>query len=136
MYNRTIWQDEVEGVQEGTDMNASNFNNLEAGTMEAYALAALNASYRRYGNDVAKNSEVIVVQATLTGSETPNTVDIPAAATRNSVNYNIVAEIKSVTGGTAGDIIPLTKQANGFTVKYNGSASSVVVRFNITGGMI
>jgi len=41
-----------------------------------------------------------------------------------------------VTGGTAGDIIPITKQANGFTVKYNGTASSVVVLFNISGGMI
>lgn len=136
MYKRTIWQDHVEGVQNGTDMNAANFNNIEAGTMEANALAALNAAYRRYANDIAKNNEVVVVEATLTGSNTSNSVVIPSGYTRNGVNYNIVPEIKSVTGGTAGDIIPGTKQANGFTVKYNGSASSVVVRFHVTGGMI
>lgn len=136
MYKRTIWQDHVEGIQEGTDLNAANLNNIEAGTMEANALAALNAAYRRYGNDVAKNSEVVVVEATLTGSDVSNSVAIPETAIRNNANYNIASEIKSVNGGTAGDIILLTKQANGFTVKYNGTANSVTVRFNISGGMI
>lgn len=136
MYKRTIWQDHVEGVQEGTDMSADNFNNIEAGTMEAAALASLNAAYRRYGNDVAKNSEIVVVEAELTGANTAKSVVIPPEFTRNTTNYNIVSEIKSVNGGTAGDIIPITKQANGFTVKYNGTASSIVVRFCITGGMI
>jgi len=136
MYKPTIWQDHVEGIQDGTDMNAANFNNLEAGTLEANTLAALNAAYRRYGNDIAKNNEVFVVEATLTGSETDNSVALPESATRNTTTYNIIPEIKSVTGGTAGDIIPITKQANGFTVKYNGTASSVVVLFNISGGMI
>jgi len=41
MYKPTIWQDHVEGIQDGTDMNAANFNNLEAGTLEANTLAAL-----------------------------------------------------------------------------------------------
>ena len=49
MYKRTIWQDHVEGVQDGTDLNAANFNKLEAGTMEANALAAMNAAFHRYG---------------------------------------------------------------------------------------
>ena len=135
MYKRQIWQDHVEGIQDGTDMNAANFNNLEAGTMEAAALAAMNAAHRRYCNDMAMNAETIVVEATLTGSGTTNSVDIPAAKTRNMTDYNIVSEVKSVTGGTAGDIIPATKQANGFTVKYNGTASSIVVRFLVSGGM-
>lgn len=135
MYKRQIWQDHVEGIQEGTDMNAANFNNLEAGTMEASALAAMNAAHQRYCSDMALNAETIVVEATLTGSGTTNSVEIPAAHTRNMTIYNIVAEVKSVTGGTAGDIIPITKQANGFTVKYNGNATSIVVRFHVSGGM-
>ena len=136
MYKRTFWQDHVEGVQEGTDMSAENFNNLEAGTMEAAALAGLNAAYRRYGNDIAKNNEIVVVEVTLSGANVEQNVDIPANLTRNGTEYIIVPELKSVTGGSAGDIIPVTKQANGFTVKYNGTASSIVVRFNISGGMI
>lgn len=135
MYKRQIWQDHVEGIQEGTDMNAANFNNLEAGTMEAVALAAMNAAHRRYCNDMALNAETIVVEATLTGSGTENSVDLPAAKTRNFTAYNVAAEVKSVTGGTAGDIIILTKQANGFKVKYNGDATSIVVRFHVSGGM-
>ena len=135
MYKRLFWQDHVEGIQEGTDMNATNFNNLEAGTMEAAALAAMNAAHRRYCNDMALNAETTVVEATLTGSGTTNSVDLPADRTRNMTAYNVVAEVKSVTGGTAGDIIPVTKQANGFTVKYNGTASSIVVRFLVSGGM-
>ena len=135
MYKRTIWQDHVEGIQEGTDMNAANFNNLEAGTMEAAALAAMNAANRRYCNDMALNAETIAVEATLTGSGVENSVDLPAAKTRNMTAYNVVAEVKSVTGGTAGDVLILTKQANGFKVKYNGNASSIVVRFHVSGGM-
>ena len=135
MYKRQIWQDHVEGIQEGTDLNAANFNNLEAGTMEAAALAAMNAAHRRYCNDMALNAETVVVEATLTGSGTTNSVEIPADKMRNMTTYNIVAEVKSVTGGNAGDIIPVTKQANGFTVKYNGTASSIVVRFHVSGGM-
>lgn len=135
MYKRQFWQDHVEGIQEGTDMNAANFNNIEAGVMEAEALAAMNAAQRRYCNDMALNAETIVVEATLTGSGTTNSVNLPEANTRNMTTYNIVAEIKSVTGGTAGDIIPVTKQANGFTVKYNGTASDITVRFHVSGGM-
>ena len=136
MYKRTIWQDHVEGIQEGTDMNASNFNNIEAGIMEANALASLNAEYRRYSNDVAKNCEVVIVEATLTGTNTPHSIAIPGHATRNSENYNVVPELSTINEGTAGDIIILSKQANGFTAIYNGSAKSIVVRFHISGGMI
>ena len=135
MYKRQIWQDHVEGIQEGTDMNAANFNNIEAGIMEADALAAMIAANRRYYNDMALNAETIVVEATLSGSGTTHSVDLPAAKLRNMTNYNIVTEVKNVNGGTAGDIIPITKQANGFSVKYNGMASSIVVRFLVSGGM-
>ena len=140
MYKRTIWQDHVDGVQEGTDMSAANFNNLEAGTMEANALAALNTTYRRYDNDIARNSEVVVVEFTFINPDTEYTIAIPETATRNTTDYNIVTEIKRVSYDSvvrrAGDIIIGTKQANGFTAKYNGDSSSVTVRFMISGGMI
>ena len=135
MYKRTIWQDHVEGIQEGTDMNAANFNNLEAGVMEAAALAALNAASSRYSDDMAKNAETIIIEATLTGSNTNNSVSIPEKAKRNMTTYSVVAEIKSVTGGTAGDIVVGTKQTTGFSVKYSGSATSIVVLFHVSGGM-
>ena len=134
MYKRTIWQDHVEGIQEGTDMNAANFNNLEAGTMEAAALAALDAAYRRYAADDAANAKIVSIEQTLTGSSLQS-VDIPASATRNMTSYVVDVEIKSVTGGTCGDITISTKQANGFKAQYNGTATSVSVIFKVSGGM-
>ena len=135
MYKRTIWQDHVEGVQTGTDMSAANFNNLEAGVMEANALMALTASYRRYDNDVAKNSEAVVIDTTIEGN-TSTQVAIPENATRNNTNYNVVAELHAISSGSVGNIVIETKQANGFTVNARSMGGNVGVRFIITGGMI
>ena len=135
MYKRTIWLDDVEGVQEGTDMSASNFNNIEAGVMEANALAALNASYRRYGAEVAKNNEVIAIIKDVAAGDVIDDVVIPANATRNNINYSVATELVSVKDGTAGDFIIISKQANGFQFKNNGTGSCRV-RFLICGGML
>ncbi len=135
MYRRTIWQDQVAGVQDGTDMNAANFNNLEAGTMEAAALAAFNAACRRYEMDEAANAKVIKISQTLTGA-TAQSVVIPAAATRNKTDYFVDVEISSVTGGTCGDVVISTKQANGFMAQYKGNATSVSFIFKVSGGII
>ena len=60
MYNRTIWQDHIEGVQDGTDMNAANFNNIEAGVMEANALAAYNSEMTRSGSAISYGTEDLI----------------------------------------------------------------------------
>ena len=52
MYKPTQWKDHVEGLQEGTDLNAANLNNMERGTMEAQALAAFLAYHRSVGGNV------------------------------------------------------------------------------------
>ena len=136
MYKPTIWQDKVEGVQEGTDMNAANFNNIEIGVMESDALAAMNAAYRRYEADAANDAEVVAISDTLTTSGSAKALDIPTGKTRNRTTYNVAAEINAVSGGTVGDLIIDTKQANGFKAKYTGTATSVTVRFKVSGGMI
>ena len=144
MYKRTMWQDHVEGIQEGTDLNAANFNNLEAGTMEANALAAFNTAYQRYAADVAKNSEPVVVEAEISGpavGDPENFIVIPDIATRNNVNYNVTHEINyknQLTELQIETIIIDQKQVNGFRVSLSGYSSSTIlhVRFIITGGMI
>ena len=134
MYKPTIWQDHVEGVQEGTDMNAANFNNLEVGTMEANALAALNAAHRRYATDVAKNSEMFVFEGTIT--QGISTITIPNGGTRNTANYIVFPVPKEINNGTAGDIIISEKGKTSFKAKYNGTAAVVTAEFHIMGGMI
>ena len=136
MYKPTIWQDKVEGVQEGTDMNAANFNNIEIGVMENDALAAMDAAYRRYEADAAAQEEIVAISETLTTSGTAVAIAIPSGSTRNRTTYNVAAEINAVSGGTVGDLIIDTKQANGFKAKYTGTATSVAIRFKVSGGMI
>ena len=135
MYKRTLWQDHVEGVQEGTPLSAANLNNIEAGTMEANALAALNAEYRRYSADNAKNTEVFSKLVSLSGSGVLHQVSLDGGV-RNNTQYRVDYEIVSVGSGTAGDLVILSKQANGFSVKYLGTSSGIQVIFYISGGMI
>lgn len=138
MYKRTFWKDHVEGVQEGTDMNAAHFNNIEVGAMEANALAALNSEYQRHANDIAKNNEVVTVEQEFGEYGPSDTFEIviPANATRNNINYIVVPEIFGISGADPVTISVHAKQANGFTVSLRGSASTVYVRFHISGGMI
>jgi hypothetical protein len=145
MYKPTIWQDHVEGVQEGTDMNAANFNNIEAGVMEASALAALNAAVSRYSFDMAKNAEVIKIRADAEGAQKRVRVDLPDNKKRNINVYNIVPVVVNSIGdyetnvgwadGVTGDIIIDTQFTDYFEFYYTGSATCVTVEFYISGGM-
>lgn len=134
MYKPTIWVDDVPGVQTGTDLNAANFNNMETGVFESYALAALNSTYQRYANDAAAQTAIMSFTATLTPGT--QTIALPESATRNTTDYSVGATVKSAEGGAAGNIIVNTQQANGFKAKYEGDATSVTVVFGISGGMI
>lgn len=145
MYKPTIWQDHVEGVQEGTNMNAANFNNIEAGVMEASALAALNAAVSRYSFDMAKNAEVIKINSQATGAQKLVKVYFPDNKKRNLIDYKVVPVVINSIGdpdttiyfadGITGDIIIDTKDTDYFEFYYTGSATYVDVDFYISGGM-
>lgn len=142
MYKPTIWQDHVEGVQEGTDMNAANFNNIEVGTMEANALAAMNSAHQRYATDKAKETEVIVVECGLFFSpEAPSSdetfVAIPNNVTRNNTNYSVTPIVThSSSFPLDGIVIVSDKQVNGFKARYTGNYTQISITFLICGGMI
>lgn len=135
MYKAINWVDHVEGIQEGTDQSAANFNNMDAGIFEAIGLNGLLAMRARLQQDAQIEAEVVAIDKTLTGTAQV-TVDIPTTKTRNRTSYNVTAEVSSATGGTVGDIIINTKQANGFKVNYTGTATSVVLRLKVQGGMM
>lgn len=135
MYKAINWVDHVEGIQEGTDQSAANFNNMDAGIFESIGLNGLLAMRARLQRDAQTEAEVVAINQTITGTAEV-TVDIPADKTRNRTVYNVTAEVSSAAGGTVGDIIIGTKQANGFKVKYTGTATSVVLRLKVQGGMM
>ena len=146
MYKPTIWHDHIEGLQDGTDMSAANFNNLEIGAMEANALAALNAAERRYCSDIAKNNEIVLVfedsfsMLDYQGSE--RYIALPENAIRNTTNYNVFWQVYNQHDISGADCVKVysisvtQQQANGFTFKYTSEAPGFSVRFYISGGMI
>ena len=141
MYKRTIWQDHVEGVQDGTDMNAANFNNIEAGTMEANALAAINSAYQRYGMDVAKDNEVfvVIVYATHKGSENYNEVVFPDDKVRKHKDYRITYVLYTGLDKTyTGHVSIVSQSTTGFKYRFSGFevGQGAQVTFYISGGMI
>ena len=135
MYKRTIWQDHVEGIQDGTDMNAANFNNLEAGVMETAALAALNAEISRYSADMAKNTEVFYFSETIQGANEIHRMELGDIGKRNFTNYNVSYGIVMSTGGNVGDFFITEKGLDFFNVEYTGTASDIIVNFYVSGGM-
>ena len=137
MYKRTIWQDHVEGVQEGTDLNAANLNNIEVGTMEANALAALHASYRRYENDVVKDL-VVTTYPEDGGYYIVNGEEGRIPVLRNNANYRIEPEVigRKSESTSAPNFIITKKTAASFTVKQtNTEVGDVEVVFHVSGGM-
>lgn len=133
MYKRTLWQDHVEGVQTGTDLNAANLNNIEVGTLEANALAALDAAYRRYEHDILKDLEVYTA-GPYTISDEQDTVIL--ISRRNNTNYRVVPEFTSNSGFDA-NIYIVDKQLDSFTVRRSSSGTGEIsAMFHVSGGMI
>ena len=135
MYKLINWVDHIEGIQVGTDQSAANFNNMDTGIFESIGLNGLLAMRARLQKDAQSEAEVIPITITLTGT-TAQSVVIPVTKTRNRTIYNVTAEITTATGGTVGDIIITTKQANGFYAKYTGTATSVILLLKVQGGMM
>lgn len=136
MYNAINWVDDIPAInQVGTDQSAANFNTMDAGIFESIGLNGLLAMRARLQRDAQSEAEVVTIAATLTGTSAQS-VAIPSTKTRNRTTYNVTAEITAASGGTVGDIIITTKQANGFYAQYTGTATSVTLRLKVQGGMM
>jgi hypothetical protein len=141
MYPKTKWKDEVkdestgEILQEGTLQSAGNFNNMEDGILDAGI--ALSIALNTIGNIVAGNA-VESHKVTLTNTASypfNNSVrTIALDNTRSTNNYTVDATVISADG-QSGDVTIYDKLLNGFKVKFEGSATSVTLKLNITGGM-
>lgn len=146
MYKPTIWQDHVEGVQEGTDVNAKNLNNIEIGVMEAAALAALNAENSRHAAATANNNNerltslirqiqeaerFYVKKVYLTSSEKSQEVPVPELVDAWGYHYYVTLVICEIDGGSAGDIIVSNRTTKSFFIEYTGTANAVTIDVTI-----
>lgn len=103
------------------------------------AIKTLNTQQDTRLTALEKETAAEVKQVTLTaGTDAwPFCVKDTAVAlstTRKNTNYDVDVYVKSYTGGTLGDIIVKDKLANGFKLRHDGSAKSVVVIIKVTGG--
>lgn len=128
-------------VQQGTNMSAVNFNNLETGVLAANISAAEALRVCRLIQDDITGLKGIVKTVALTNrmdypfNNSVKTVALTSEEVRRTKDYTVIAEIVSHTTGGVGDIVISDKLVNGFKVAYTGSTSEVTLNLYVQGGM-
>ena len=117
LYNWTPAPGEI--LERGTQLSATNFGNMDFGTLE-------NALMR---------GQVISVDLKNTmkfpATNAEKTVALPR--TVNKVDYDVFAEVVSADGPVE-RVEVYGKALNAFKVCYSGSAKNVTVKLHVTGG--
>ena len=105
MFKRTMWKDHVPGVQEGTDLNAANLNNLEEGVTDAAALAAFYASQQNAGGNLPYREDL---------SSGGYCIDVPVCEDGHYMYSEKEWAVKPLDNG--GDEVRTTDRFGGYTV--------------------
>ncbi len=128
-------------VQQGTPLNASNFNDVDLGGIEGILTSLVGAQRLLHLSQKVEALEGLAMDVTLTNSQpypfnnSIQTVGLTGDLRRNNADYTVLAEIVSNTGGGVGEIRITDKLLNGFKIEYTGAASSVALRLYIQGGI-
>mgnify|MGYP001860381644 FL=1 len=126
-------------IQQGTNMSAVNFNNMETGIFAANMGAMEALQLLRLVKDKTDSLEGIILEDTLTNSQkypfnnSTKTLALGNANVRNNKDYTVIVEAEA-EDGFVGDIVVTDKMLNGFKLAYTGSASSVNVKCYVQGG--
>ncbi|MEG1894653.1 MAG: hypothetical protein RR162_00335 [Oscillospiraceae bacterium] len=163
MYNRILWKDHsispeetynivknADGtvtltphgtvIQQGTNMSAVNFNNLETGVLASNITGLEAIRLISMLTDKVAGIEGTTVEGNLTNSlnypfnNSSFTVPLIGAAERSSKDYTVTVEVIDCTGGGIKDIVITDKQLNGFKVSYTGSAKTAKIKCYVKGG--
>ena len=174
MYSRTQWKDHVverpntytevqnaDGsvthepapgavIVQGTQMNASNFNNLEEGAFASNTAAMENYlmlrshEQRMDGIDERDTMHENEFAAEVKNVGLTNSADYPfnnskrtvsLLTPRKTLNYTVEVEVLS-DRANIGSVLVTEKQLNGFKVAFDGSAQNVDVKLIVKGGFI
>lgn len=126
-------------VQQGTPMNATNFNNMDFGILEAMFSASELVRESRIMKDLIKGVTGEKIQVTLTNSQgypfNNSKKAVQISPSRNTKDYTIECYVSSVSGGAVGEFEIRDKLLNGFKIAYTGSASKVIVDCYVRGGI-
>ncbi|AJA42426.1 hypothetical protein AJ85_06615 [Alkalihalobacillus alcalophilus ATCC 27647 = CGMCC 1.3604] len=142
---RTFFRDHIvdevteEVLQEGTPLSANVLNNGEERTEEALQIGMSSVQEILQLKRHKENAEVEIKQVTLNNSQAYpfNNSRVTVALGKEKVNlsYEVHCEVLSSSGGEVGELKVTDKQVNGFKVEFTGSASQVVIRYFVRGGM-
>lgn len=128
-------------IQQGTNMSAVNFNNLETGVLSANITALEAARSAKLAIDKLSALEGFILTATLNNTQkypfnnSKKTIALSGSNIRYNKNYTIIAEVENFSGGCVGEIAVSDKLLNGFKIAYTGSAKSVDLKIYVQGGV-
>ena len=129
-------------IQEpGTQISATNLNQMDQGIQDAKAASALILNAMRQIGWRTDDLEKATVQEVGTKTLT-NTKSFPfndskstVALTNTRENLNYIVVIVEVTGsGNIGEVEVSDRLVNGFKLAFTGSAKSVTVKYAVIGG--
>lgn len=126
-------------IQQGTNMSAFNFNNMEQGILAANITGIEALRLIGFLQSKTEALEGQIIEATLTNSrkypfnDSGATLPLDDSNPRNNKDYTITVEAEAADG-FVGDIVITDKMLNGFKISYTGSASSVKVKCYVQGG--
>lgn len=129
-----------EVIQQGTNMSAVNFNNLETGVLAANLTALEAIRNIKLLHDKTAALDGFVLTATLTNTQkypfnnSKKTIALSGANVRYNKDYTVTVEVESYTGDCVGDIVVSDKMLNGFKIAHTGSAKTVNVKIYVQGG--
>lgn len=141
-------------LQQGTNMSATNFNNMEFGIADAHLAqsilimavrdaddrltvnaAAITAAVAEYKKEFTVTEKTVALTNTASYPFNNSIQTVSMSPSRKNKNYLVEYEI-TAKNGNVGEVEITDKQLNGFKIAYTGSAKSVTLKLYIKGGTI
>lgn len=141
-------------VQQGTNMSAANFNNIEMGITDQDLAAHIMLHLIRdlcsresvNEQDISQFSadllaEVTAEEKTVNLTNTAkypfngSVASVSMAKARKTKNYTVEADV-SAADGNIGEIVITDRTLNGFKIAFTGSAKNVTATIKIRGGIL
>ena len=135
-------------MQQGTNQSAENFNRMEEAIQDSQiSLQIIFQQQLQFKADHEERvsgleAENIVETGTVTLTNTLkypfNNSDktINLTKTRKTTNYLVEARVTGFSGGLPGELSVSDKALNGFKLGFDGSATSVTVKYIVKGGIL
>lgn len=122
----------------GTPQSAVNFNHIERGILDAQTAASLIALDMLMLKDTQGDTEIgtVTLKNTLRLPFNNSHTTVALKKPRRALDYGVeIIEATASDGKPIGDIVANARQLNGFGLSYSGSASSVTIKYKVTGGI-